>query len=265
MCHPEVPEGQPTPQVTAREVGVPVRGGETMPALLALPGPDPAPVAPAVLIACDVYGRSPFYESLAARAAAAGFEALVTEVFFRQGPLPERTREAAFARRARLDEGGALDDLRAALGWLRERPGYALARRIGTVGFCMGGTFVLDLAAMEDDLVTVCYYGFPAGSRQPLPTSPPRPLDLADRMRGPILGFWGDQDAGVGMDNVADLARRLAEYGVDFDHRVYPGLGHGFLAATQFDPANDAYQAACESWTMALDLWRQHLRAEAAV
>ena len=202
MCHPEVPEGQPTPQVTTLEVDVPVGGGETMPALHALPeGETPAP---AVLIACDVYGRSPFYESLAARVAAAGFEALVPEVFFRQGPLPERTREAAFARRARLDERGAIEDLRAALRWLRDRPGYA--GRVGTLGFCMGGTFVLDMSAMEDDLVTVCYYGFPAGPNQRTPTSPPAPIDLADRMRGPVLGFWG-----VGMHNVAELARRLSE------------------------------------------------------
>ncbi|HSR24500.1 MAG TPA: dienelactone hydrolase family protein [Candidatus Eisenbacteria bacterium] len=246
--------------MTTREVGVAVGGGETMPALLALPEHGPAP---AVLVACDVFGRSPFYESLAARVATAGFEALVPEVFFRQGPLPERTREAAFARRARLDERGALEDLRAALRWLRERPGYA--GRVGTVGFCMGGTFVLDLAAMEDDLVTVCYYGFPAGPSQRTPASPPAPIELADRMRGPILGFWGDQDAGVGMHNVAELARRLTERGASFDHRVYPGLGHGFLAASQFDPSSDAYRAACESWTMALDHWREHLRAEAAV
>jgi carboxymethylenebutenolidase len=261
MCHPEVPEGQPTPQVTTQEVGIPVGGGETMPALLALPeGGGPAP---AVLVACDVFGRSPFYEGLAARLATAGFEALVPEFFFRQGPLAQRTREAAFARRERLNQQRSLEDLRAALAWLRERPGHA--GRIGTVGFCMGGTFVLDLAALEPGLVTVCYYGFPAGPNQPSPTPPPRPLDLADRMTGPILGFWGDQDAGCGMDNVAELASRLAARteGVSFDHRVYPGLGHGFMAASNLDPSSDAYEAACESWTMALELWRQHLGAPA--
>ncbi len=84
-------------------------------------------------------------------------------------------------------------------------------------------------------------------------------------MRGPILGFWGDQDAGVGMDNVAELARRLAEHGVEFSHRVYPGIGHGFLAGSQLDPSSEAYEAACESWTMALDLWRRDLRSAAPV
>jgi carboxymethylenebutenolidase len=122
----------------------------------------------------------------------------------------------------------------------------------------MGGTYVLYLAASERDLVSVCYYGFPTHR---LPDG--SPLELAGRMNGPILGFWGDQDQGVGMDNVAELARRLAEHGVDFDHRVYPGLGHGFLSRTEFDSANEAYEPACESWTLSLDLWRQHLRAPA--
>lgn len=230
--------------------------------MLALPDRAAPGSAPAVLVVSDVFGRTPFYESLAARIATAGFEALLPDFFFRVGALPERTREAAMERRERLDEQRSLEDLRGALRWLR---GRAAGGRIGTVGFCMGGTFVLDLAALEPDLVTVCYYGFPAGAHKTSPTAPPRPLDLADRMRGPILGFWGDQDAGVGMDNVAELARRLEAAGVDFDHRVYPGIGHGFLAASQFDPENDAYQSACESWTMALDLWRHHLRAEATV
>ena len=252
MCHPEVLPGMRTPEVTRQEIEIPVGSGVTMPAMLATPDDGPAP---SVLVISDVFGRSPFYEDLAARVATAGFEALLPDFFHRVGPLPERSREAAMARRQRLDERLALDDLRGALDWLRARPGSV--GRIGTVGFCMGGSYVLHLAASEDDLVSVCYYGFPAHA---LPGEP-RLIDLAGRMTGPILGLWGDQDEGCGMDNVAELARGLADHGVDFRHRVYPGLGHGFLARTEFDSAKETYEPACESWTLALDLWRQNLRA----
>src|SRR5215472_6453977 len=119
MCHPEVPEGQPTPVVERDEVGIPLPGGAEMPALLARPEEGPGP---AVLIAADIFGRTPFYESLAARLASAGFEALLPDFFFRVGPLAEQTREAAIERRKRLDGNGALADLRAALAWLRRRP-----------------------------------------------------------------------------------------------------------------------------------------------
>jgi dienelactone hydrolase len=254
MCHPEVLPGTRTPEVTREEVLIPVGDGESMPAMLATPDTGPAP---SVLLIADVFGRSPFYEDLAARIATAGFEALLPDFFHRVGPLAQRTREAAFARRRLLDENGAVEDLRASLRWLRDRPGAA--DRVGTVGFCMGGSYVLHLAASEKDLVSVCYYGFPAHAMPDGKTL----IEQAAGMTGPILGFWGDQDEGVGMQNVAELARGLEEHGVDFSHRVYPGLGHGFLARTEFDAENEAYEPACESWTMSLELWRQHLRAAA--
>ena len=254
MCHPELNTGQSTPEVSREEVSIPTASGETMPALLARPG-SPAERAPAVLVVPDMFGRSPFYVDLAARLADAGFEALVPEYFFRQGPLPERSYEAAGARRKNLDETRSVEDLRAALGWMRRRPGYA--GRVGTAGFCMGGTFVLDLAAFEDDLVTVAYYGFPVPQAS-LASPPPAPLDLADEMSGPILAFWGDGDEVVGLDNAERFARSMEEHDKDFSHRIYPGVGHGFLAAG-FGDGSAADGPANESWASALAHLRGHL------
>ena len=225
---------------------------EKMPALLCRPQTG---AGAGVLVVADVFGRSPFYEDLAGRLALAGFTALLPDYFFRQGPLPEPTREAAMARREKLDQNQTLVDLSQAIDWLHLQP-FA-AGPIGTIGFCMGGTLVLDLAAERDDLATVCFYGFPAGSA--LPGGPPAPLTLADQMNGPLLGFWGDQDAGVGMDNVERLAAALKTRGVDFEHTIYPGLGHGFMAASKLDPAHEAYDAACRSWTRTIEFYRTHI------
>ena len=253
MCHPEVPAGAPVPDVERLEVEIPLIGRqEKMPALMARPRTG---AGAGVLIVCDVFGRSPFYEDLAGRLALAGFTALVPEYFFRQDPLPERTREAAMARRAELDQNQTVVDLDQAIDWLQLQP-FA-GGRVGTIGFCMGGTLVLDLAAGRDDLATVCYYGFPAAS-DPV-KGPPAPLTLTEKMSGPILGFWGDQDAGVGMDNVAKLAAALDARGVEFEHTVFPGLGHGFMAASQLDPSHEAYEAACQSWTRTVEFYRGHL------
>jgi carboxymethylenebutenolidase len=231
------------------EVEVPLIGNrERMPALLCRPQTG---AGAGVLVVADVYGRSPFYEDLAGRLALAGFTALLPEYFFRQGPLGERTREAAMARREQLDQKQTLVDLSQAIDWLHLQP-FA-AGPIGTVGFCMGGTLVLDLTAERDDLATVCYYGFPAA------TAVPAPLDLADRMQGPILGFWGDQDAGAGMDNVERLEALLKARGVEVEFVIYPGLGHGFMAASQLDPAHEAYDAACRSWTRTIEFYRTHI------
>jgi carboxymethylenebutenolidase len=257
MCHPEVPAGQSTPEVLREETQVPLPGGGTMPAMLTRPD---AGEGPAVLIVHDIFGRSPFYEGLAARLSTAGFVVLLPDFFFRQGPLAERSFELAFARRAELDEPRTLDDLSAAVDLLKRQPGMRGAR-VGTVGFCMGGTLVLDLAARRDDLVTVCYYGFVVSEGHASAKAAPAPLDEAskNRMTGPILGFWGDQDHDVNMADVGTFATELDRHGVAFEHTIYPGLGHGFMARSGLDPDHPAYQKACESWTRALDFFRQHL------
>jgi carboxymethylenebutenolidase len=248
MCHPETPEGHTAPGVERFDVEIPLIGHmEHMPALLCRPETG---AGAGVLVIADVYGRSPFYEDLTARLALAGFTALLPEYFFRQGPLAERTRELALARREKLDQNQTLVDLSQAIDWLHLQP-FA-AGTIGTIGFCMGGTFVLDLAAEREDLASVCYYGFPAGA-------PVAPLTLVDRIQGPILGFWGDQDAGVGIDSVEKLASALKARHVDFEYTIYPGLGHGFMAASQLDPAHEAYDAACQSWTRTIEFFRTHI------
>jgi carboxymethylenebutenolidase len=255
MCHSEIPAGQVTPDVPREEVRIPLPGGGELPALLVRAA---AADAPAVLLVHDIFGRTPFYEDLAARLAAAGFNALLPDCFCRLGGLPEATREAAFARYRGLDESQTLRDLHAALDWLADLPG-APGRRIGTMGFCLGGTLVLDLAAERGDLATVCYYGFPVMGDHTPGQAAPEPIALVDRIQGPIVGFWGDQDVLVGMPNVERFAAALRERGVAYEHTIYPGAGHGFMSASRFDPEHEAYAAATDAWTKTLAFYRAHL------
>src|SRR5207247_9399029 len=119
---------------------------------------------------------------------------------------------------------------------------------VGTIGFCMGGTQALLLAARRDDLAaTVSYYGFPADSR-----TEASPVDFAPKMHGPILGHWGDQDAGAGMENVEKLREALEAAGVGHEFHIYPGLGHGFLKASLEDsktPRSEERRVGRESAT----------------
>ena len=254
MCHPEVPPGTALPEVDVRDVAIDLDDGR-LPGILALPALTPAP---GVLVVNDVFGRSAFYDHLTRRIAQAGFVALDVEYFFRQAPVAADDREGAMKRAQQLDQMGTLDDLDQAVGWLRARPEVS-GERVGTIGFCMGGTLVLDLSASRTDLATVCYYGFPA-RRGDSPLSPPAPLEVADEMSGPILGHWGDQDAGVGMENVRALDAKLSEAGVEHTFHLYPGLGHGFLKAFLDTEGTAGHEEACESWTRTLDFWRGHLR-----
>lgn len=253
MCHPEVPAGEPIPNVTTMEAPVPLAGGEQMPGLLAVPQQTPAA---AVLIINDIFGRSPFYENLAQRLAQAGFVAYTPEFFFRLPPLAERTLEAARARRTQLDERDLLRDLDAALRWLAARPEVG-GNPVGVIGFCMGGTVVLDFAQRPDVAAAVCYYGFPSHPRPDGKTS----IDHAAEMRVPLLGFWGDQDEGVGMDNVERLRAALQQADRPHEFHIYPGVGHAFLSAFLEDASSPGYEAACASWTRTISFYREHLRA----
>lgn len=254
MCHPEVPPGQPTPAVEREDIRVPLTANEEMPALFCAPE---MPRRGAVLVVPDVFGRSPFYENLGARLAEAGFQSLVVDVFFRLAPLSEMSREAVMGRMRQLDQKQTLRDLDIAINWLQQRP-YA-GGSCGTIGFCMGGTLVLDLAADREDLATVCFYGFPAGAaNSPLP--PPAPLEVAGSMSGPILGFWGDQDEGVGMENVGKLDEALIAKGVEHDFKIYPGLGHGFMSHSALEQEKPGYRESCEAWTRTLEFYREHVR-----
>ena len=254
MCHPEVPLGTKPPEVRTEEASIPVGDG-AMPALIAFPDHTPAP---GVLVVNDVFGRSPFYEHTARRLAQAGFVAATPEFFFREGPVPEPTREAAMARAKRLDFSRTVDDMAAAIDWLRTRPETNGA--VGTIGFCMGGTIVLLLAARRRDIAaSVCYYGFPADAR-----TPARPIDLAAKMKGPILGLWGDQDSGVGMENVKELDAELTASGVVHEFHIYPGLGHGFLKASLEDESTPSYRLACESWTRTIGFFHESFARVAA-
>jgi dienelactone hydrolase len=248
VCHVDVPPGQQAPAFAGVEVAIPLAAGEAMPALHVATSEG----APPVLVIGDVFGRSRFYEHLGALLAQAGFQALVPDFFFRQGPLPDPpSKEAAFGRRAQLDEAGTLDDLRGAIAWLRRTSGRTL---VGTVGFCMGGTFVLDLVATENDLVGVAYYGFPV----PQPTiasPPPRPIDLVDELRGPLLAFWGDQDDTVGVEHAREYVRR-ARASTAFRSEILPGLGHGFLGSARLGDPSDP---AAATWERAVEFLRGEL------
>ena len=64
MCHYASPAGQPPAHAACEEVAIPLPGGEQLPALLARPEQGEGPP---VLVVSDIFGRSPFYEDLAAR------------------------------------------------------------------------------------------------------------------------------------------------------------------------------------------------------
>jgi carboxymethylenebutenolidase len=253
LCHDTCPHPvSGGSQLQEQNHTLPVEGG-SLPLLVVLPEQTPAP---AVLVMHDINGANAFYQDLTRRLAGAGYIAALPDLYFRQGALENPTREEVRERASQVVQEDALADIQATLTWLRDHG--ASTGRIGTIGMCWGGSMVM-LAASREPVpdASVSFYGFPV--RERTPNNPVLPIDEEEAVgiASPLLGFWGEEDSAVGMDNVAAYDYKLQQYSKQHEFFRYPDVGHGFLT---FDPDSEAYAASQDAWERTLDFLGQHLR-----
>lgn len=239
-------------QLQEQDHTLPVQGG-SLPLIVVTPEHTPAP---AVLIIHDIYGAGPFYQDLARRLAGAGYIAALPDLYFRLGTPVDDSRDAARARAADIVQGDAFGDVQAALTWLM---GHGSSTgHVGTLGMCWGGTMVL-LAASREPVpdASVCFYGFPV--RERTPNNPVLPIDEEEvvGVASPLLGFWGEDDVAVGMENVAAYNEKLNQYHKPHEFHHFPNVGHGFLT---FDPDNPAHDVSQQAWDRTLAFLGEHLQ-----
>lgn len=205
----------------------------------------PTPTGAAVLVLPDVRGLYGFYSVLTERLAQAGHHAVAFDYFGRTAGLGPRGEDFdGLAETIKTTPAQIQADAAAAIAALRERTGHS--GPVVTVGFCFGGTQAY-LAATNPELDrqgTVAFYGGLNGTRFGIPSPP----DLADQMRGPILGLFGGADQGIPTAAVDGFDAGLAAAGVDHEFVVYAGAPHSF-----FDRKYDEYAEACDdAWVRLL-------------
>ncbi|AMY71046.1 dienelactone hydrolase family protein [Frigidibacter mobilis] len=207
-----------------------------------------------VLVASDMFGRSPFYRMLGKRLAAEGYVALVPELFSRLWPVADGDDKAGIARIMAFDRRVAMRDLQAMIAHIRlQHPERGLA----VMGFCIGGALAVSLASRAAFEATVLFYAT-LSPRPATELSPFVPLDDLAGCGTPLLAFWGDSDEFVPAE-VIDAARDgIARSGQPHDIVVLPGQGHAFLT---FDPAEPEYAASQQSWRQTLGFLDTHLGA----
>ncbi|AWR95613.1 dienelactone hydrolase family protein [Acidianus brierleyi] len=92
-----------------------------------------------------------------------------------------------------------------------------LNKKIGAIGFCMGGGLAFELATeVELDAVTV-FYG-----------ANPNPLEKISKIKGPILGIYAGEDRNID-SGLPDLLKAIIEYKKDLELKIYPGTQHAFF------------------------------------
>ena len=118
--------------------------------------------------------------------------------------------------------------------------------KLGIVGFCWGGGNSLRGAFSTPDITAcVVFYG-------PNPTN----LDEVQKLNGPTIGSYGDQDTFV-TPGVPALDAAMKKYNKPFDYKIYPGANHAFFNDTgpRFHEAS-----AKDAWARVVDFYKKNLQ-----
>jgi carboxymethylenebutenolidase len=241
--------------MAARDVDF-ASGPDRVRGCVALPAGDG--VHPAVLVVPDVHGLSPFYRDVATRFAAAGFAALAIDLYSREGAPVLPDVEAVGRWIAALDDRRVLGDLRAAVDHLTEHEAVR-GDAVAVTGFCLGGTYAW-LAAAHDARLAACvpWYGM-LRYRAHGAHKPASPLDVAESIRCPVLGLYGEEDALIPLSDVAEMRARQDRGGVPAELRTYAGAGHAFFNDTR--PDTYRAPAAADGWARTVGFLRAHVGA----
>jgi carboxymethylenebutenolidase len=224
-----------------QNVTFPSNGG-TAHGYLALPG---SGSGPGVVVIQEWWGLTTHIKDVTDRLAAAGFVALAPDLY---GGATTHDSEEAGRLMGELPVDEAAQDLGGAVDYLLGHEAVT-SSKVGAVGFCMGGGFVLVLAAQQGDRIgaAVPFYGV---LKEDYP-------DLSG-LTAPVLGHFGEQDAFTTPEAARALAERIKrESGVEPDFRFYPA-GHAFYNDENLLGTYDEEQGD-KAWSATLDFLRTRL------
>jgi carboxymethylenebutenolidase len=162
-----------------------------------------------IVVIQEIFGINAHIRSVADRFAEAGYTAIAPGFFDHlETGVELGYDEAGYARGKELVTELGLD--RAVEDVASAAEAIASAGKIGTVGYCWGGTVAL-LSALRLGLPSVSYYG---GRNLPF---------LGEKPKAPVMFHFGEQDAGIPMEMVAKHRELLPQ----METFTYPA-GHAF-------------------------------------
>jgi carboxymethylenebutenolidase len=172
---------------------------------------------PGVIVIQEWWGLTDYIVDVADRLAAEGFVALAPDLF---GGRTTHDSDEAGELMSQLPVAKAAQDLGGAVDYLLGHEAVT-SSKLGAVGFCMGGGFVLMLAAQQGDKIgaAVPFYG--VGEAVPSQYS---------SLTAAVQGHYGEQDQMYPAASARALEQQIREEaGVDVEFFFYPA-GHAFHA-----------------------------------
>jgi carboxymethylenebutenolidase len=167
------------------------------------------------------------------------------EIAKRPADLAARLRESFGAMAAIVMNSAQLVPIVvAAARWLRTECAVSRGRKVGSVGYCLGGGLSAQLAASDPELAAaVIYYGMAP------------PLDRVPMIQATVLGLYGALDERVNA-GVPAFAEAMKQNGKRFEVVTYPGAKHAFSndQRPSFDPdaTRDAFARTLELFRVCL-------------
>ncbi|HEY0293949.1 MAG TPA: dienelactone hydrolase family protein [Bordetella sp.] len=214
---------------------------------------------PVVLVVQEIFGIHEHIKDLCRRLGKAGYLAVAANLYERQGDasaytdIPKLVSELV----SKVSDEQVLSDLDASLAWAGQNGGDT--KRVGVTGFCWGGRLAWMYAAHNPAVKAgVAWYGKLTTGHGPLIKT--MAVDIADKIHGPMLGLYAENDASIPLDSVEEMKKRLAAAGnaaaKASEIVVYPGAHHGFLA--DYRPMYDKH-AAEDGWKRMLGWFGKYL------
>ena len=240
-----------TEGLVAGEVEIP-SGDLRMPAYRAQPKTGAS--FPTVIVVQEIFGIHEHIKDLCRRLAKNGYLAVAPYLYEREGDVSGMTdiQELFGKVVSRVPDAQVMADLDATAEWIAKNGGDP--KRLAITGFCWGGRIVWLYAAHSAKLKAgAAWYG----KLTPGATSlqPNDPIDVATRLKAPVIGFYGGQDAGIPVEQVEAMKKVLASTGGRSLIHLYPNAQHGFSA--DYRPSYDP-EAAKDGWQKMLEFFRQH-------
>ncbi|MCU4184910.1 dienelactone hydrolase family protein [Acidiferrimicrobium sp. IK] len=229
------------PDNPQQNVTFPSNGGEAH-GYLAVP---PSGSGPGVIVIQEWWGLTSHIVSIADRLAREGFVALAPDLY---GGATTHDADEAGALMQALPLDRAARDLAGAVGFLLSQP-QTTSSTVGAVGFCMGGRFVLTLAAQQGEKVSAAVPFYPVGPDLP---------DLSG-IKAAVQMHVGGSDAFIPVEASRGIADKVAgEASVTPEFHEYPA-GHAFLNDENLLGTYDSEQAAV-AWGRMVEFLKQHVR-----
>jgi carboxymethylenebutenolidase len=210
----------------------------------------------AVIVIPEAFGLNGHIEDVTRRFADSGMVGLGLDIFHRAGGgvAPYTDFKQAMALFEGLTDEGLGADLDAAVAHLNA-DGFA-TDAIAIVGFCFGGR-VSFLAAVRHSLgASASYYGGGIVSQGAFKAFPPL-IDQVPGLQTPWIGFFGDKDRSIPVDDVEQLRGALAEHVPSLPTEIvrYADADHGFHCDER--PAFDQ-DASTDAWSRMIAFFQQH-------